>query len=90
MTASLSRLLKSFPFVGGRQRGSQMDSRAADGKLPIDDFSAKPRKYFIGIDVGTESARACVVDDEGCLLGSAFESIRQWHSQPGFFVCLQG
>ncbi|KAJ5349145.1 uncharacterized protein N7506_002398 [Penicillium brevicompactum] len=35
-------------------------------------------EYYIGIDVGTGSARACVVDKNGNIIGLASQSIKTW------------
>src|ERR1700726_2544110 len=37
------------------------------------------RQAFIGVDVGTSSARAGVFDEKGTLLGTARHSITVWH-----------
>ena len=42
--------------------------------------------HCIGVDVGTGSARACVVNQEGELVGHAEEDIQQWQTQAGFHV----
>ena len=39
--------------------------------------------YFIGVDVGTASARAGVFDRAGALLGAASHPIRLWRERPG-------
>lgn len=43
--------------------------------------------YYIGIDVGTGSARACIIDDTGDIVGLAAEEIRTWQPKPGYYVC---
>ncbi|ODQ55164.1 hypothetical protein SAICODRAFT_5762 [Saitoella complicata NRRL Y-17804] len=37
--------------------------------------------YFIGIDVGTSSARSCIVDEAGELISEKSAPIKIWHSQ---------
>ena len=41
---------------------------------------------FIGIDVGTGSARACIIDSNGDILGLASENIGLWTPQLNFYV----
>lgn len=55
--------------------------------------SSDPRKelqiqldHFIGIDVGTGSARACIIDAKGDIVGLAFENIGLWQPEHGFYV----
>ena len=43
--------------------------------------------YYIGIDVGTGSARACIIDDTGDIVGLAAEDITTWEPKPGYYVC---
>ncbi|KAJ2905148.1 hypothetical protein MKZ38_006225 [Zalerion maritima] len=44
--------------------------------------------YYIGIDVGTGSARACIIDSTGEIKGLASNNIRQWQPQTGYYVIL--
>ena len=41
--------------------------------------------HYIGVDVGTGSARACVVDDRGDIVGLASHKIQTWQPHPGFY-----
>lgn len=51
---------------------------STDGKLP-------DGAHYIGIDVGTGSARACVIDENGGIVGLASEEIALWQPQPGHY-----
>jgi ribulose kinase len=42
--------------------------------------------HYIGIDVGTGSARACVMDENGDIKGLASENIGLWLPNTGFYV----
>lgn len=44
--------------------------------------------HYIGIDVGTGSARACIMNDKGDIVGLASENIGLWQPQTGYYVCL--
>jgi hypothetical protein len=44
--------------------------------------------HFIGIDVGTGSARACIIDAKGDIVGLASENIGLWQPEHGFYVCM--
>ncbi|KAJ5580728.1 sugar kinase [Penicillium hetheringtonii] len=41
--------------------------------------------HFIGIDVGTGSARACIIDAKGDIVGLASENIGLWQPEHGFY-----
>ncbi|CAG8407454.1 unnamed protein product [Penicillium salamii] len=41
--------------------------------------------HYVGIDVGTGSARACVVDEQGNIVGLASQSIKTWQPHPEFY-----
>jgi len=42
--------------------------------------------HYIGIDVGTGSARACVMNGQGEIVGLASENIALWQPQTGYYV----
>ena len=44
--------------------------------------------YYIGIDVGTGSARACVIDHNGDIVGLASENIGLWQPEQDYYVRL--
>ncbi|GAB7339342.1 hypothetical protein MBLNU457_5988t1 [Dothideomycetes sp. NU457] len=41
--------------------------------------------HYIGIDVGTGSARACIMNDKGDIVGLASENIGLWQPQTGYY-----
>jgi ribulose kinase len=44
--------------------------------------------FYIGIDVGTGSARACIIDSNGEILAVASKAIQRWEPMPDYYVCL--
>jgi ribulose kinase len=48
-------------------------------------FQAK-EGYYIGIDVGTGSARACLMDHNGEIVDVASENIGLWQPQQEYYV----
>ncbi|KAK9471241.1 uncharacterized protein V1510DRAFT_368533 [Dipodascopsis tothii] len=44
-----------------------------------------PGPYYIGIDVGTGSARACLIDASGEILALASKDITTWNPKPDFY-----
>lgn len=43
---------------------------------------------YIGIDVGTGSARVCIINANGDIIGLASEGIGLWQPQQGFYVSI--
>ncbi|PYH91373.1 Pentulose kinase [Aspergillus ellipticus CBS 707.79] len=48
-------------------------------------MSDKKGDYYIGVDVGTGSARACVVDHQGNIAGLASQDIKTWRPHPEYY-----
>jgi ribulose kinase len=42
--------------------------------------------FYVGIDVGTGSARACIIDSKGDIVGLASQDIKTWNPQPDHYV----
>lgn len=42
--------------------------------------------HYIGIDVGTGSARACIMNSKGDIVGLASENIGLWQPETGYYV----
>ena len=55
-------------------------SRPSEASIPV--------SHYIGIDVGTGSARACIVSDKGDIVGLDSQDIGLWQPQEGFYVSL--
>ncbi|KAF2205009.1 Pentulose kinase [Delitschia confertaspora ATCC 74209] len=54
--------------------------------MPTRPVSQSPHgHHYIGIDVGTGSARACIMNDQGDIVGLASENIGLWQPQTGYY-----
>jgi ribulose kinase len=42
--------------------------------------------HYIGLDVGTGSARACLIDEQGDILSVATRDIETWHEKADYYV----
>lgn len=73
--------MASLPY---RRQPSRQTSRQAS----TDDREAVQAQmdYYIGIDVGTGSARACIINDKGDIVGLASENIGLWQPQQSYYV----
>lgn len=45
--------------------------------------------HYIGIDVGTGSARACIINEKGDIVGLASKNIGLWQPETGYYVSCQ-
>lgn len=43
-------------------------------------------EHYIGVDIGTGSARVCIVDRTGDIKGVASKDIRTWQPQNTYYV----
>lgn len=72
--------MTSLPY----RRPSRQGSRQASTD-PREDLQVH-LDHFIGIDVGTGSARACIIDAKGDIVGLASENIGLWQPEHGYYV----
>ncbi|OQD68523.1 hypothetical protein PENDEC_c034G01790 [Penicillium decumbens] len=71
--------MTSLPY----RRPSRQGSRQAPSD-PREDLQVH-LDHFIGIDVGTGSARACIIDAKGDIVGLASENIGLWQPEHGYY-----
>ena len=43
--------------------------------------------HYIGLDVGTGSTRACLINENGDILSVAVKDIKTWHEKADYYVC---
>jgi len=62
-------------------------SRQQSRQMSVDPHNElNPEKnHYIGIDVGTGSARACIMNDKGDIVGLASENIGLWQPETGWY-----
>ena len=71
---------------------SQMPYRGPPSRQQSRQLSTDPHNelrpelnHYIGIDVGTGSARACIMNDKGDIVGLASENIGLWQPETGYY-----
>ncbi|CAK4030485.1 sugar kinase [Lecanosticta acicola] len=69
----------SMPYrTPSRQQSRQMSVDPREELVP-------EKNHYIGIDVGTGSARACIMNDKGDIVGLASENIGLWQPETGYY-----
>lgn len=69
----------------------QLPTRRPSRQLSLDphnELNVVTNSHYIGIDVGTGSARACVINEKGDIVALASENISLWQPEPGYYVSL--
>ncbi|EEY21018.1 ribitol kinase [Verticillium alfalfae VaMs.102] len=62
-----------------------LESRGSYWERPGAQARHDTNNHFIGIDVGTGSARACIIDETGDIKSLASETIKLWQPQTGYY-----
>ncbi|KAK3715854.1 hypothetical protein LTR37_006837 [Vermiconidia calcicola] len=71
----------SLPYRSGPPSSQQSRQMSTD---PHNELRPEMNNY-IGIDVGTGSARACIMNDKGDIIGLASENIGLWQPETGYY-----
>ncbi|KAK9605924.1 hypothetical protein V6Z94_009784 [Aspergillus fumigatus] len=74
--------MASLPYRSSRQPSRQSSRQAS---MDTRDDIQIHQDHYIGIDVGTGSARACIIDAKGNIVGLASENIGLWQPQQGYY-----
>lgn len=45
-----------------------------------------PPSYYMGVDVGSGSARVCVIDQTGEIKATESKEIQTWHDRADYYV----
>ncbi|KAK1058360.1 hypothetical protein LTR12_000972 [Friedmanniomyces endolithicus] len=70
---------KSMPFRQPSRQQSRQMSVDPHNEIHVQ------QDHFIGIDVGTGSARACIMNNKGDIVGLASENIGLWQPETGYY-----
>lgn len=73
----------TIPF---RSSQGGVDSPRRQGSVDVRNEVHVHQNHYIGIDVGTGSARACIINEAGDIVGLASENIGLWQPQTGYYV----
>jgi hypothetical protein len=76
----MSNQYGSMPFRNPHRQQSRQMSVDPHNELNVE------KNHYIGIDVGTGSARACIMNDKGDIVGLASENIGLWQPETGYYV----
>jgi len=80
--------MSSVPFRKSSQQGRKASLQGRKSSLDPRNEVRPYVEHYIGIDVGTGSARACIMNDQGDIVGLASENIGLWQPQTGYYVRL--
>ena len=72
--------MASIPFRQQYRQNSRQYSSDPHNELNVH------MDHYIGIDVGTGSARACIINGKGDIVGLASENIGLWQPEQGYYV----
>lgn len=74
----------SLPY----RQPSRQPSRQQSRQMSVDPHHEVHviQNHYIGIDVGTGSARACIMNEKGDIVGLASENIGLWQPETGYYV----
>ena len=77
----------SMPFRPGPGSGVNTPTRKDSTDSRNDVYVQQ--NHYIGIDVGTGSARACIINEVGDIVGLSSENIGLWQPQTGYYVSVR-
>lgn len=80
----MSRIDSSTISPSGR-RDSQRRNTRQNSFDPRNSVNVD-QSHYIGIDVGTGSARACIINEKGDIVALASENTGLWQPQHGYYV----
>ena len=76
------KMVDALPFRKPHRQESRQMSTDPHNELKVH------MDHYIGIDVGTGSARACIINAKGDIVGLASENIGLWQPEQGYYVRL--
>lgn len=66
--------------------GSGLRTPQRQGSVDVRNEVHVQQNHYIGIDVGTGSARACIINEAGDIVGLASENTGLWQPQTGYYA----
>lgn len=73
-------------LFGASRAASHSQNLSGSRPLIFNSTKKMSGKYYLGVDVGTGSARVCAIDESGEIVGIQTRDIKTWNDKADYYV----